>query len=82
MARAVLALLILLAIAPPARAQADPYAMQLLRDWIDAVHAHVPGTFDDPATSIAAWNREDQLRLHPYVLTLVGLVPDPARTER
>ena len=60
MARLALAILLLLAQATPARSQrlADPYTRQLLDEWVAAVKTHVPGVLDQPAATIAAWDRD------------------------
>jgi hypothetical protein len=75
---AVIALLVLSSIRTTA---ADEATIHLLKVWIAAVHAHVPGTSDQAAASIAVWDRWDLIRLRPFVHALVGSVPD-ARTVR
>lgn len=75
---AVIALLILVSTGTTA---ADEATIRLLKVWIDAVHAHVPGTSDRAAASIAVWDRGDLIRLRPFVQALVGSVPDPRRVR-
>lgn len=60
---------------------ADEATIRLLKVWIAAVQAHVPGEVDPPLGSISTLNREDLLRLRPFARALVGLVPDPRRTR-
>lgn len=60
---------------------ADEAAIRLLKVWIDAVHAHVPGSVDPALGSISTLDREDLLRLQPFVRALVGFAPDPRRVR-
>ncbi len=65
----------------PAQPRQTKPRIRLLKVWIAAVHAHVPGSSDQAAASIAAWDRSDLIRLRPFVLALVGSVPDPRRVR-
>ena len=70
MTRAVLSLLLLLTCSMPALG--DDYALKLLKDWIEAVQNHVPGVPDEALATIADWDRDDLIRMQPFVRVLVG----------
>jgi hypothetical protein len=93
MARAALAILVLLAaIAPPAQAgpetrlhdqgQSDPLALQLLEEWIAAVQAHRPGELDAAAVEMAGWDRDSLLLARPYVRHYVDVLGATWRLRR
>ena len=75
------AVIALLVLASTGSTAADEASIRLLKIWIAAVHAHVPGSSDQAAASIAVWDRSDLIRLRPFVLALVGSVPDPRRVR-
>lgn len=48
----------------------------LVRDWVAAVNAHVPGEADEAARSIAAWTRAELELALPFVGALTNLEAD------
>jgi hypothetical protein len=84
MARAALALFVLLASGLPAQPQgrSDPRALQLLGEWVAAVQAHQPGALDTAAAGMAAWDRDALLRARPYVRQYVDSLGLPWRLRR
>lgn len=84
MARAALALFLLLASGLPAQPQgrSDPRALQLLNEWVAAVQAHEPGKLDGAAAGMAAWDRDALLRARPYVRQYVDSLGAAWRLRR
>jgi len=75
MARIAIALLLLVQ-ATPARSPrlADPYTRKLLDEWVAAVTNHVPGVLDQPAATIASWDRDALLRVQPLARAWVDVL--------
>jgi tetratricopeptide (TPR) repeat protein len=66
----------LLLLASTLTTTADEAELRTLREWIDAVQSHVPGEVDKPLGVISTWNRDDLIRLQPFVRILLGLRPE------